>query len=180
MYEYKFIAIMFLSLFTLLSCTENKIRKHSNDYDDLRFAYTNNNETKANYFPYKIGDSVIYVGQTHYKKMPNNFDTFYNDTINIYKFYENIITYRVKEIRYKWLTPLPGQTLNDIMISAIRDSFHLNSNNRYEYIVEEKNFSRGIKMVFRNDDSLYFQDYENDKNDKINEVHTFRGKKLGK
>lgn len=178
LYQLLCISTIVWSVFSQCDGPKHKSEGNYNPYDDIAFAMTNNNHTANNYYPVNIGDSILYVGETHYMKMPDGFDTMYLDTIRIYTFYDNIFTYRVRELKYKWLEPLPGQIFDDITISQIRDSFQLNDSHFYELLIRDGEGTEKINMIFRAGDSMYYQDDDRDTKDKIKEMHTFRGKAL--
>jgi len=157
----------------LVSCHDNHVRDSSTD--DLAFVYESSH-SGGSYFPVSPNDSMVYIGQTHYHKSPDNFDTTYNDTIIISKPYDNYFFYQTKQLKYKWLQPLPGQSLPDIMISSIQDSFAINSENTYENEFGDNVSRSKVRIIFRDTDSLYFQDEEGDLVDKVIDKHTFRGK----
>jgi hypothetical protein len=152
--------------------------KYYNKYDDLEFTFDKISTDTPLLYQHQTGDSLVYVGQTHYHKTTDDFDTLYLDTIVIHKYIDNAFTFTIKEIKYKWLQPLPGQVLSDIMIWPFRDTFKLiNENYSVKYIGNKENNWK-ISVILRGSDSIDIQDDENSDNRKILAIHTFRGKIL--
>lgn len=164
----KFYSIYICVLLLFFSCNDNK-KEERKIHNDLHFSTSSYNPI---YYPKINGDSFLYIGTVEYSSTLDHFDTLYQDTIVIYRLHGDSFAYKLKEVKYKWLT-------SRIDLSFLKDTLNINAKtNDYQYNFLGQYVTNKVTFIFQGNDSLYFQDNFESITDKIKEKHTFKTKRL--
>lgn len=165
-----FYLIIFSSFFLFLfSCIEDR-KAEGNKKNNYKYIIP--------YIPEKIGDTMLYVGSTHYSDIQDNFDTSYTDSIRLYQVTADSFYYLMKQVKYKEIPQYEGQNLENITLVEIYDRMAINDNDTFNLAYISEYFKQKTLIRFCCKDSLYLIETIDRASENKKEDRTFKGKLL--
>lgn len=121
-------------------------------------------------------DSSHFVGRMHYSDVLENFDTTYNDTVAIYYYSNDSISYKFTELRHKFFEEIDSEPTEEFSTMIAHDGFLVNATGKY-CDTFDGDFVKSTRTLEVKTNQLYYYDRLQREKDK-EEIQEFVGKIL--